>query len=105
VGAGETALSASLSLLLIAGCTGPAVVITDEHERHRPRNATFCELMKHGLAIDVLACPCGHRMKYVATILDRKGLARLLRAKGLPHQLEPILPTRGPPQRDFDFGP
>ena len=31
----------------------------DEHERHRPRNATFCELMKHGLAIDVLACPAG----------------------------------------------
>ena len=30
VGAGETALSASLSLLLIAGCTGPAVVITDD---------------------------------------------------------------------------
>jgi hypothetical protein len=27
-------------------------------------------------------------MKYVATIFDKKGLARLLRAKGLPHQLE-----------------
>jgi hypothetical protein len=77
----------------------------DEQPRHRPRNATFCELMKHGLNVDVLACPCGHRMKYVATIFDRKGLARLLRAKGLPHQLEPIRPARGPPQRDFDFGP
>jgi hypothetical protein len=44
--------------------------------------------MKHGLNVDVLACPCGHRMKYVATIFDRKGLARLLRAKGLP--LSPI---------------
>lgn len=74
-------------------------------ERHRPRNATFCELMKHGLAVNVLACPCGHRMRYVATIFDRKGLARLLRAKGLPHQIEPILPAPGPPQRDFDFGP
>jgi hypothetical protein len=30
--------------------------------RHRPRNATFCELMKHGLGLDILACPCGHRM-------------------------------------------
>ena len=27
----------------------------DEDERHRPRNAMFSELMKHGLAIDVLA--------------------------------------------------
>lgn len=77
----------------------------DDDERHRPRNATFCELMRHGLGLDVLACPCGHRMNYVATIFDKKGLARLLRAKGLPHQLEPIRPARGPPQRDFDFGP
>ena len=30
--------------------------------RHRPRHATFCELMKHGLGLDILACPCGHRM-------------------------------------------
>jgi len=65
----------------------------------------LCELMKHGLGVDILACPCGHRMKYVATIFDKKGLARLLRAKGLPHQLEPIRPARGPPQQDFDFAP
>ena len=77
----------------------------DDAPRHRPRNATFCELMKHGLGIDVLACPCGHRMKYVATIFDKKSLARLLRAKGLPHCIAPIRPARGPPQRDFDFGP
>jgi hypothetical protein len=48
----------------------------DEEAPHRPRNATFCELMKHGLGVDILACPCGHRMKYVATIFDTKGLAR-----------------------------
>jgi hypothetical protein len=77
----------------------------DDEPRHRPRNATFCELMKHGLGIDTLACPCGHRMKYVATIFDKKGLARLLRAKGLPHRIEPIRPARGPPQGEFDFGP
>lgn len=44
-------------------------------------------------------------MKYAATIFDKKGLARLLRAKGLPHRTEPIRPARAPPQRDFDFGP
>jgi hypothetical protein len=70
----------------------------DEDERHRARNATFCELMKHALGVDILACPCGRRMKYVATIFDRKGLARLL-----PH-LEPIRPARGPPRQGFDFG-
>ncbi len=54
--------------------------------------------MKHALGVDILACPCGRRMKYVATIFDRKGLARLL-----PH-LKPIRPARGPPQQGFDFG-
>ena len=44
-------------------------------------------------------------MKYAATVFDMKGLAGLLPAKGLPHQLEPIGPAGGPPQGDFDFGP
>ena len=70
----------------------------------RPKNATFCTLMRHSLGLDVLACPCGGRMKYVATIFDRKGLERLLRAKGLPHIIEPIQPARAPPQTDLDFG-
>jgi hypothetical protein len=64
----------------------------DEDERHRPRDATFCELSGHP-----------HRMQYAATIFDRKGLARLLRAKGLPHHLEPVRPARGPPQGELDF--
>ncbi|MBN8614553.1 MAG: hypothetical protein J0L92_28390 [Deltaproteobacteria bacterium] len=34
-----------------------------------------------------------------------KGLTRLLRAKGLPHQLKPIRPASGPPQQNLDFGP
>jgi hypothetical protein len=46
----------------------------------------------------------GHRMKYAASIFDKKGLARLLRAKGLPHRIEPIRPARGPPQHELDFG-
>ena len=48
----------------------------DDDERHRPKNATFCELMKHGLAIDVLACPCGHRMlcaRFAAHRRERRG--------------------------------
>jgi hypothetical protein len=70
----------------------------------RPKNATFCVLMKHGLGLDVLACPCGGRMKYLATIFDRTGLQRLLRAKGLPHFIEHAKPARAPPQAELDFG-
>jgi hypothetical protein len=69
----------------------------DGEPYHRPKNATFCELAKHGSGLDVLACPCSHRMTYVATLFDSNGLARLLRAKGLPHRIEPIRPARGPP--------
>jgi len=57
-----------------------------------------------GLGLDVLACPCGKRMKYLATIFDRVELQRLLIAKGLPHRIEKLHPARGPPQSSFDFG-
>jgi hypothetical protein len=36
----------------------------------------------------VLACPCGKRMRYLATLFDRKELQRPLTAKGLPHRIE-----------------
>ncbi len=44
--------------------------------RHRPalQQPTFCAVMKHGLGLDVLACPCGARMKYMATVFDFRGL-------------------------------
>jgi hypothetical protein len=76
----------------------------DDELGPRSKNATFCALMKHGLGLDVLACLCGGRMKYVATIFDRRGLQRLLRAKGLPHLIEHARPARAPPQAELDFG-
>jgi hypothetical protein len=79
-------------------------VVPEPSDYARPKNATFCELAKHGLGLDVLACPCGKRMKYLATIFDRVELQRLLTAKGLPHRIEPIRTARAPPQRSFDFG-
>jgi hypothetical protein len=54
--------------------------------------------MKHGLGLDVLACPCGKRMRYLATIFDRKEPERLLTAKGLPHRIEPIRTTTAAPR-------
>ena len=66
------------------------VVPVPEDDAPRAKNTAFCQLMKHGLGLDVLACPCGRRMKYVATILDASSLARLLRAKGLPTRIDPI---------------
>ena len=61
--------------------------------------------MKHGLDLDVLACPCGRRMKFIAVIFERKSLARMLAAHGLHARVMPTLPARAPPQGDLDFGP
>ena len=79
-------------------------VVPEQGDYARPKNATFCELAKHGLGLDLLACPCGKRMKYLATIFDRNELQRLLTAKGLPHRIEPIRGARAPPQLHLDFG-
>jgi hypothetical protein len=59
--------------------------------------------MKHGLGLDVLACPCGKRMRYLATIFDHTELQRLLAAKHLPHRIEPIRPARGAWRVGVDF--
>ena len=42
----------------------PHIIPTpDDDLPNRPKNITFCVLMKHGFGIDVLACHCG-RMLY-----------------------------------------
>jgi hypothetical protein len=81
-----------------------AKVVPREEGIPRPKNATWCTLMKHGLDIDVLACPCGQRMKLVAVIFDKKSLARMLAAHGLRARVMPTLPARAPPQAELDFG-
>ena len=48
---------------------------------------------------------CGHRMKLVAVIFEKKSLARFLCAHGLSERATPLAPARAPPQTDFDFGP
>ena len=89
----------------------------------RRENGTWAALMRHGLnvtrfdalrdtrrgvipeGVDVLACSCGQRMKFICVVRDRKGLGRLLRAGGLNDRIEALHPARGPPQSELDFGP
>ena len=61
-------------------------------------------MMKHGLGVAVLACPCGHRMKLVAVIFEKQSLARMLAAHGLRARALHTLPARAPPQTQLDFG-
>lgn len=71
----------------------------------RRENGTWAELKRHGLNVDVLACSCGQRMKFICVVRDRKGLGRLLRAAGLNDRIEALHLARGPPQGELDFGP
>ncbi len=70
----------------------------------RPKNASWCAAMKHGLGIGVLACPCGHRMVLVAVIFEKKSLARMLAHHGLRPTGSSVAPARAPPQAELDFG-
>lgn len=95
--------------ILYRGTLGPhaerrASIVPSEHGP-RPKNLTWATLMTHGLALDVLACACGARMKCLALVREKKSLARLLRAHRLRTHAAPIAPARAPPQTDLDFGP
>ena len=81
-----------------------AKVVPREEGIPRPKNATWCAVMQHGLGIDVLACPCGHRMLLVAVIFEKKSLTRMLAAHGLRARALHTLPARAPPQTQLDFG-
>jgi hypothetical protein len=80
-------------------------VVPREDDRPRPRNQTWCALMRHGLDLDVLACECGKRMRWVATIFEKKSVARMLAAHGLSARVVRIAPARAPPQCELGFGP
>jgi len=81
-----------------------AKVVPREEGIPRPKNPSWCAMMKHGLGVDVLACPCGHRMKLVAVIFEKKSLTRMLAAHGLRARVLHTLPARAPPQTQLDFG-
>jgi hypothetical protein len=50
----------------------------------KSRNRSWAELMHHSFGLDVLACPhCGGRLRYVATILNKTSIERILRHEGL----------------------
>ncbi len=61
-------------------------------------------LGRSSLGLDVLACECGHRMKHVANILEKKSLARMLAAHRLDVRAMPTAPARAPPQCQLDVG-
>ncbi|MGB5267187.1 MAG: hypothetical protein WBN30_11390, partial [Polyangiales bacterium] len=64
-------------------------------------NRTWAELMRRGLAIDVLECPdCGGRLRFVAAILLSSAIRRILRHFGLSSDPVQLAPAWAPPELD-----
>jgi len=64
-------------------------------------------LLRRVFAIDVLACACGGRLRFIATIEDPVVVQRILRHLSLPTETPAPAPARPPPAPDsplaFDF--
>jgi hypothetical protein len=61
-------------------------------------NWLWAQLMRRSFGFDVLACPnCGGRFRLVALIEYREAVQRILRHLGLPAEVPPPRPARGPP--------
>jgi Putative transposase len=70
------------------------------------RYVSWAELLRRVFAIDVLACACGGRLRFVATIEDPPVVHRILRHLGLPTDIPQPAPPRAPPTERalaFDF--
>ncbi len=70
------------------------------------RYLAWAELLRRVFEVDVLACACGGRLRFIATIEDPPVVERILRHLGLPtavpHAAAARPPPRGP-ELAFDF--
>jgi hypothetical protein len=70
------------------------------------RYLTWAELLRRIFEIDILACTCGGRLRFIATIEDPPVVARILRHLRLPTEAPGPAPARPPPREpelSFDF--
>ena len=62
-----------------------------------PRRFAWADLLRRVFACDVLACACGGRLRFIATIEDPVVVQRILRQPGLPTEAPEPAPARPPP--------
>jgi hypothetical protein len=90
--------------VLAAHSKDRADIVPGEADTTRVHDASWAEVSKHGIGVDVLACPCGHRMRFVEIVLERDRLRPRLDAFGYRKDPLPMAKARAPPQCDLDFG-
>jgi hypothetical protein len=64
------------------------------------RNYTWAQLMQRVFEVDVLACDCGGRLRFIACITKPEAITAILRHLGLPDTPPQITPARSPPVPD-----
>ncbi|MCC6766556.1 MAG: hypothetical protein IT293_18005, partial [Deltaproteobacteria bacterium] len=74
----------------------PATAAPPESRPSR-RGWLWADLMRRVFEIDVLACDCGARLRFLATIEDPPVVQRILRHLGLPTDTPGPAPARPPP--------
>jgi len=68
------------------------------------RYFAWAELLRRIFEIDILACTCGGRLRFIATIEDPPVVERILRHLGLPTAMPQPAPARPPPtESEFSF--
>lgn len=88
---------------VLAGHAKDRALIVPQAKTTRAHDASWAELSKHGVRVDVLSCPCGQRMRFIEIVLERERLRPLLDALGYRAEPLPIAKARAPPQADLDF--
>ena len=78
---------------------------TSAAPRRRPSRRTWAwaDLMRRVFEIDVLACICGARLRFIATIEDPAVVQRILVHLGLPARTAVPAPARAPPRIGSDL--
>jgi len=67
------------------------------------RRYLWAELLRRIFQIDILACACGGRLRFLATIEDPPVVQRILRHLGLPTDTPVLAPARPPPATSADL--
>ena len=70
----------------------------------RPHRLTWAVLLARVFALDVTVCPaCGGWLRLIAALTDPASVRRYLQGVGLPTEPPPLIPSRAPPQQEWDF--
>jgi hypothetical protein len=92
--------------VLAGNATGRKKVAPKTAKTKRVLDSSWAALMRHSYGIDVLSCrKCNGRMRFVAVILKRSEVKRILQHLCMWSDPLPLEPARGPPEYpdELDF--